>query len=141
MLPEYTCNKNGEQAFWENKSKERITVLFCCNMGGSDKVLPFVIGKSKKSLVFNGVKQLPVRYDNSNNAWMTGVLFDKWLEDLKSRMAKSNKHIILFVDNFSGHTSESVKSLIDVIQLMIREPCLPDTSYQLMLVQHHHLLI
>jgi hypothetical protein len=37
-------------------------------MDGSDKVLPFVIGKSKKPRVFNGVKQLPVRYDNSNNA-------------------------------------------------------------------------
>jgi hypothetical protein len=68
MLPEYTFNKIGEQAFGEKKSKERITVLFCCNMDGSDKVLPFVIGKSKKPRVFNGVKQLPVRYDNSNNA-------------------------------------------------------------------------
>jgi hypothetical protein len=76
MLPEYTFKKIGDQAFGEKISKERITVLFCCNTDGSDKVIPFVIGKSKKR-VFNGVNQLPVRYDNSNNAWMTVVLFDK----------------------------------------------------------------
>ena len=46
-------------------------------MDGSDKLVPFTIGKSKKTRVFNGVKELPVKYDSSNNAWMTTLLFNK----------------------------------------------------------------
>lgn len=55
-------------------------------MDGSDKLVPFTIGKSKKTRVFNGVKELPVKYDSSNNAWMTTLLFNKWIDDLNSRM-------------------------------------------------------
>ena len=29
-------------------SKERLTVLLCCNADGSEKLTPIVIGKSKK---------------------------------------------------------------------------------------------
>ena len=62
--------------------------MVCCNMVGSDDVVPFAIGKSKKLGVLNNFETLPFRFDNSSNAWMTGILFNKWLEDLNSRMAE-----------------------------------------------------
>ncbi len=96
------------------KSKERITVLFCCNSDGSDKLIPLIICKSKKPRIFNGVKQLPVQYNNSMNAWMTNVLFNKWLDYLNTRMIKQNKKIVLFLDSFSGHCNKSELSNVRV---------------------------
>ena len=103
MLPEYTLDTKGEQTHGIKKSKERLTVLFCCNSDGSDKICPLVIGKSKKPRCFNGVKNLPVHYEANTYAWMNNDLFKQWLMHLDSRMRKINKNIILFLDNFGGH--------------------------------------
>jgi len=35
---------------------------------------------------------------------MTGVLFKEWIVALDRRMKGENRHIIMFVDNFSGHS-------------------------------------
>jgi hypothetical protein len=40
-----TCNDG-------NKSKDRLTILFCCNSDGSEKLKPLVIGKSKNQRFF-----------------------------------------------------------------------------------------
>jgi hypothetical protein len=43
------------------KSKKRLSVLLGANADGSDKLLVFVIGKSKNPRCFKNVKQLPVQ--------------------------------------------------------------------------------
>ena len=103
MLPEYTLDHLGEKTYGLTKSKERLTILLCCNCDGNDKLIPFVIGKYLKPRPLKDVKVLPVQYDKSSNAWMTNVLFNKWLEYLNSRMSKKNKKILLFLDSFTGH--------------------------------------
>lgn len=55
MKPEYTLEVKGKNATGCKQSKERLTILFCANVDGSDKISPFVIGKSKKPRCFNGV--------------------------------------------------------------------------------------
>ena len=44
-------------------------------------------------------------YEANASAWMNTDLFHKWLLGLDERMIKSNKKIILFLDNFSGHNT------------------------------------
>jgi hypothetical protein len=97
--------KSGSKASGCKKSKERLTILFCSNADGTDKLLPLVIGKFKKPRCFTNINinKLPVQYASNSTAWMNTDLFNKWLHGLDERMVKLNKKIILFLDNFSGH--------------------------------------
>ena len=63
---------NGYHVFKANElsgskiSKERLTILLCTSMNG-EKQPVLVIGKSKIPRCFQGVKQLPVNYENNKN--------------------------------------------------------------------------
>jgi hypothetical protein len=63
------------------KAMDRITVLCCSNMSGTDKKKLLVIGKSAKPWCFKGLKMdsLLVEYYANKNAWMTSEVFKKWL--------------------------------------------------------------
>ena len=78
--PSFSMKFRGEKCFGMKTQKERITVLLCCNMTGSEKKKPFVIGKSKMPRCFKGVKNLPVAYAANENAWMTTALFNEFLK-------------------------------------------------------------
>lgn len=74
-LPEKTYVNFAEKCAPGRKtSKERITILVCCNATGSKKIKPLLIGKSQKPRAFRN-KVLPVDYVSSKNAWMTCTLF------------------------------------------------------------------
>ncbi|KAG6611715.1 uncharacterized protein IUM83_17222 [Phytophthora cinnamomi] len=64
----------------KKKEKQRLTVAFCCNATGSDKLDQIVIV-----------------------LWMTSVIFDEWLHHFNMRMAASNRKVLLLVDNASCH--------------------------------------
>ena len=57
------------------KAKERVTVLVCANMDGSDKWPLLIIGKSNQARCFRRVPTLPTPYTSSSNAWMTSSIF------------------------------------------------------------------
>ena len=52
---------------------DRITVLCCTNMSGTDKRKLLIIGKSARPRCFKGLRMegLPVEYHANKNAWMT----------------------------------------------------------------------
>lgn len=66
--------------------KDRITILLCCNMSGTRKLTPFVIGKAKEPRCFRGIKRLSTQYDANNGAWMTTKLFLSWINRLDKGM-------------------------------------------------------
>ena len=74
-LPEGTLCFKNDKLSGSKKSKERLTVLLTANMDGSDKLRPFVIGKSANPRCFRGIKKLPVTYKSNKNSWMTETLF------------------------------------------------------------------
>lgn len=86
--------------------KKRITYSMCGNADGSDILQPFVIGKSAKPRAFKGKTgaQLGFRYRNNVKAWMTSILFEEWLQEWNRTLKAQSRHILLWVDNFSGHT-------------------------------------
>ena len=51
--------------------KDRMTILYCCNSNGTHKLDQLVVGKYKNPRCFKGINQLPVYYENTQNAWMT----------------------------------------------------------------------
>ena len=60
---------------------ERITVLCCLNLTGTDKCKLLVIGKSLRPRSFKNVNvdNLPVTYRANKKAWMTSQIFTEWL--------------------------------------------------------------
>ena len=51
-----------------------MTFMFDANMDGSDRLEPFVIGKSQKPRCFKNVRKLPVILKANKNAWMISIL-------------------------------------------------------------------
>ena len=96
-----------QQMSGKKREKFRITIAVACNAEG-DKLDLFFIGKAEKPRCFK--KQKPEQrgfyYRNNKKAWMTSALFKEWVIKLDSKMCKANRHIILLMDNFKGHTIE-----------------------------------
>ena len=85
--------------------KERITLGVCANADGSDKIKPFVIGKSARPRCFprNWDVQQLVTYRNNTKAWMTAELFGDFLRSFYSGMRAQDRHVLLLLDNASSH--------------------------------------
>ncbi|UYV67015.1 TIGD4 [Cordylochernes scorpioides] len=103
LLPDKTLHFKGETCTGRKASKERITILLCCNMDGSEKMQPLVIGKAKQPRCFRGIKHLPVQYEANQKAWMTGLLFESWVRHIDKKMAGQHRQIILLLDNCGAH--------------------------------------
>ena len=88
------------------KCKDRLTVALCSNADGSHKCKPLVIGKSKRPQCF-GTHFDPnvyVTYVNNTKAWMTGVIFQEWLQKFNLIMKKRSRNVLLLLDNAGSHT-------------------------------------
>ncbi|XP_008184737.1 tigger transposable element-derived protein 6-like [Acyrthosiphon pisum] len=87
------------------KAMDRITVLCCCNMAGTDKKKMLIIGKSAKPRCFKIIKiiNLPVSYLANKNTWMTAETFTSWLKDWDKEFGKQLRKILLTVDNAGPH--------------------------------------
>ncbi|UYV65953.1 hypothetical protein LAZ67_3005994 [Cordylochernes scorpioides] len=81
LLPNQTMTIRGEKCEGGKKSKERITVLVCCNMNGSEKLPLLYIGKYRRPRCFHGMN-IPSNYYFNKKAWMTGAIFTDWLKKL-----------------------------------------------------------
>ena len=74
-------------------------------MLGADKRKLLVIRKSVKPRCSEGLRidSLPVQYHAYKNAWMTSVLFEKWLTDLDRELKLKSKNILLILNNCAAH--------------------------------------
>ena len=81
-LPDKTLSVKGQDCKGGKRSKERITVVMCCNMDGQF-MKPLVLGKSAKPRCFRNLDNdtLPVTWKHNKKAWMTSVLFAEWMTD------------------------------------------------------------
>lgn len=86
--------------------KNCLTYSMCGNAYGSDILPPFVIGKSAMPQAFNKKTgaQLDFCYHSNAKAWMTSAFFEEWLQEWNKKLRHHNQHILLWLDNFSGHT-------------------------------------
>ena len=95
--------------------QERVTILVCANMSGSEKLPLLAIGKFKKPRCFRGVTCLPVEYEANRNAWMTAAIFEEWLRKWDEKLGRRGRKIALFVDNCSVHPHISSLNFIELI--------------------------
>lgn len=109
MMPNKTLAFKGEPCHGGRNSKERITVLLCCNADGSEKLTPIVIGKSKKPRCFRNIKRFPCEYFNNNTAWMTSKIFLNFLNKFEKDMEKQKRNVLLFMDQCPAHPRDLPK--------------------------------
>jgi len=84
---------------------DRITILCCANMSGTDKQKLLVIGKNSKSRCFKCTRMngLPVDCHANKNAWMTSDIFQNYLMSWDKSLQREKRNIFLLVDNCSAH--------------------------------------
>ncbi|KAJ8865836.1 hypothetical protein PR048_033358 [Dryococelus australis] len=69
LMPGHTLAVKGDVCKGMKRSKEHLTILMCCNMYGSDKMKPLVIGKLKNPGALGGTF--------FHATWMTPAVFEK----------------------------------------------------------------
>jgi len=110
----FRATPDGSLCFREKKlagSKkvmQRISVLLCVNMTGSDKRKPLVIGKSANPRCFKNINKgrLPVDYCANSKAWMTSLIFLDWLKRWDAELTQAGGKVLLFLDKCSAHPKE-----------------------------------
>ncbi|CAF0903433.1 unnamed protein product [Brachionus calyciflorus] len=104
-LPDKTMYISGLPCNSDKQLKQRLSLLLGSNWDGSEKLKPIVIGSSKTPRCFKNINKanLPVYYRNNPKAWINAVIFKEWLVKLDKKFKLENRHILLFLDNFSGH--------------------------------------
>jgi hypothetical protein len=121
--PENTYNMDESGYYWKmkpdrslstfeakgtKKAKARITVNFCVNATGSDKLPPWFIGTAKRPNCFRAerlteLEPLGAVWRSNKSAWMTHHIMKEWLKWFDTRMRKAGKRALLLMDNFSAH--------------------------------------
>jgi hypothetical protein len=103
MLPDNIYTFKGANCKGIRVNKERITVLVCANLDGTEKLPLLVIRKSKQPQCFRNTKLLPCTHHHNKSAWMTCEIFQEFLVSLDRRMASKSRKILLFVDHCPAH--------------------------------------
>ena len=100
MTPDKSLIFKGEKCTGGKKAKEHLTVLVGASMSG-EKLPLLIIGKSK-SRCFCGVKSLPLEYTANAKAWMTGEIFQLWLEKWNRKLCSKNRNILLVMVGYKA---------------------------------------
>ncbi|KRY40677.1 Tigger transposable element-derived protein 6 [Trichinella spiralis] len=74
ILPDKTLTFKGENCSGDKLSKERLTVLLCCNESGTEMLKPLVTNKAKNPRCFKNVQTFPCTYHANSNSWITHIM-------------------------------------------------------------------
>ena len=87
-------------------NKSRISIVFCTNATGSDKMPAWVIGTARRprSLQYANVGAMGITWRWNKKAWMTTPIMVEWLKAFYRRVGPV-KQVLLTMDNFSVHQS------------------------------------
>ncbi|XP_040070451.3 tigger transposable element-derived protein 6-like [Ixodes scapularis] len=103
MLPGKTLARKGEPCHGGKQSKQRLTLLLCVNMDGSDKRDPLIIGKAQNPRCFKGARKLSAEYVWNTKAWMSRAIFSEWLKRFDDDMGRQKRNVCLLLDNCTAH--------------------------------------
>ena len=92
-------------------SQERITVVICANMDGTEKRGLFAVGKFHNPRRFKCINKLPVTYEGKRKAWVTAELFERWLRSFDRGMHRQQHKVLLVIDKCTAHkTTEGLRA-------------------------------
>ena len=111
MLPNFSyCLSSEKEVHGTKQKKERVTIIFCCNITGSHKLPLTLIGSSERPQCFRGF-DIPFSYFNSPSAWVNTSLFKRRLSDVFLLNVKSRtiEPVLLILDGCSSHLNATKK--------------------------------
>ena len=99
--------KAGSQKVGSISVKAQITVMLACNVTGSQKLPPWVIGKAQnpRCLEHSGVymENIPIIWRYNGKALVTGILFEEYVRWFDRQM--TGRNVCLLVDELSAHVA------------------------------------
>jgi len=117
MQPNKSMVHSEEDGRGGKRAKDRITVMPCSNMTGTDKLPLLVIGKAQKPRCFKNVKSLPCTYKANKCSWMTGLIFTEWITDWDKQLRRKKRNIVLIIDNCRAHPVIKTLKAIKIVFL------------------------
>jgi hypothetical protein len=87
------------------RCKKRFVVSLAANADGSEKLQPLFVSHHEHPKCFRKktAEQHGLHYFCNNKAWMTGVIFSRWLQRLDFSMANQKRRILLFINDMPSH--------------------------------------
>lgn len=107
LQPDKSLCFKGKACQGGQMSKQRITVLFCRNSNGSEKVQLTIIYRYQKPRCFKMAGRLPCIYKANRKAWMASALFTEFLTYLDRKMGSQNRKICLILDQCAAHPKDA----------------------------------
>jgi len=92
------------------KSKDRVTLILCCNAMGTHKVPVTMIGKASQPMCFQGEGNAsPLPYFSLKSAWTDASVFKRWFEEVfvPAVQARTAHRVYLIMENLGCHSSIS----------------------------------
>ena len=116
LLPNRTTCFKWEKPHGDHNhgKKDRMTAFLVCNLTGTYKMKPAVIGKAKKPHCLKRdynmtVKDMAVYYYANKTAWMSTECFNDVMTMLNNHMKKQGRHILMTMDNANVHETDDEK--------------------------------
>ena len=97
-------------------SKVRLTGMDAGNVNG-ERLLMFVIGKSKTPRCFKGMKNVPCQYRAQPKNWISSELFEEWVKEIDGNFGDQKRKITLIIDNCPTHTDVPAFDWVELIFL------------------------
>lgn len=96
-----------QQALQEDpmRAKKRFVVALAANADGSEKLQPLFVSHHDHPKCFRKktAEQHGLHYFWNHKAWMTGVIFSRWIQRLDFAMANQKRRILLFINEVASH--------------------------------------
>jgi hypothetical protein len=86
-----------------------LTFGLCANSDGSQRRVPWIIGKnfSQKTFKIKSADSLGFDYSANPKASLTPEVFIKWMTTWQKELNKQNRKILVIIDNNPGHIVEA----------------------------------
>lgn len=87
------------------RAKKRFVVALAANADGSEKLQPLFVShhESPKCFKKKSAEQHGLHYFWNPKAWMTGVIFSRWVQRLDFAMATQKRRVLLFLNDAPSH--------------------------------------
>jgi hypothetical protein len=115
VLPDSTLSHVKQSCKGGKQEKDQITVVLTYSTLG-EKLLPWIINKSKNPRAFRGqdTSKLKVKYTNNATAWMMNPIFNQYLKELDEYIKRKGRKIAFFLDNVPVHIVDEAINLMNV---------------------------
>ena len=82
-----------------------------------EKLLMFVIDKSKTTRCLKHIKNVPCKYKSQKKSWVDSQIFEEWVHKLNQTFQMEGRKIALLIDNCPAHPFVSDLTIVQLVFL------------------------